>query len=510
MERVAERIAASDIAKAAVLAASGVWVGIWLWFSRESMLDDALIHLRVADDLRRGVIDSGSSSPLWVGLLAAVSSVLKSPLVPKVLSILAYLGFLALVLARARTATRASKVALIVLLIGSISPLGIRWLTDGMETSLVALATGGLAFVAVGEATRARCSAGRYSALVAFGLLLTTLRVVEGCFLIAFATLFFVVARLQEERNLGLGRATAIALNRSHLLLGALAGVIVDRAVYGTILPDTAVAKNHGSALWDSAYLVAHTIGSSISFGLALCLAYAVSSAFLLHRISTSGQRAWAALALISLVPVGLLVIVTSGEGIQGIRHLSWLFVFPTVANTLLLDRMPDRTSHPLPALAGARWALAILAVIVISWAIEGPIAVRVADAHTQTFRRMSSMHLQRLQNRNGIAYDVGFIWYFSHGRICDADGLINGHAFAALSPKARLKRCLARPTDFLFVDDAQLAELQRASRHKFTGWTVCARFRFDNVATTDAHLLVVPSRLATTLCPHSRAVVKS
>ena len=141
-----------------------------LWYSRFHMLDDALIHLRLAElFLQHGFFttdgsahDFGTSSPVFVLLAAAVHGLVETDFTTKFLSIVFYVALVG-GLARPRPAraggpARAAWLAVAVL---AMSPIGVRWLTDGMETSLVAglALLLGLAAAAGGRARR--CPDGR-------------------------------------------------------------------------------------------------------------------------------------------------------------------------------------------------------------------------------------------------------------------------------------------------------------------------------------------------------------
>jgi hypothetical protein len=124
------------------------FVFVEIYFTKNHFLDDAFIHLRIAENL----IDNGfysfnglsedfsTSSPLYTGLLAALSSVHRTPYLPKIVNLVVYFIVLS-VLIRAVTRSRENKqlALLFTSLILLSSPFGIRWLTDGMETGLVVL-----------------------------------------------------------------------------------------------------------------------------------------------------------------------------------------------------------------------------------------------------------------------------------------------------------------------------------------------------------------------------------
>jgi hypothetical protein len=147
-----------------LVAAVVVWLSYWLYATRLAMLDDALIHLRYASNLRNvhfitydGVNPTfGTSSLLYVAILAFLRGFTASPLLPKILSDVAYvclIGFV-LVLIYRLGASLPARIVCVGLLASLISPMGLRWLTDGMETSLVVLAVGLLALLAHREMQR--------------------------------------------------------------------------------------------------------------------------------------------------------------------------------------------------------------------------------------------------------------------------------------------------------------------------------------------------------------------
>jgi hypothetical protein len=76
-----------------------IWVGSWIYFSRYAMLDDALIHLRYASFLQKlhfvtydGVHPTyGTSSVLYLSILALLRKVTTTALLPKAISTVCYL-----------------------------------------------------------------------------------------------------------------------------------------------------------------------------------------------------------------------------------------------------------------------------------------------------------------------------------------------------------------------------------------------------------------------------------
>ena len=132
------------------------WIAGWIWFARYHLLDDALIHLRFADFLWRhgeltfdGVSSSyGTSSLLYVLILTPFRAVTDSPLLVKIVSSVFYVALLALVVAQAARTGGVQRALWASTALALASPMGVRWLTDGMETSLVALTSVALPLIA--------------------------------------------------------------------------------------------------------------------------------------------------------------------------------------------------------------------------------------------------------------------------------------------------------------------------------------------------------------------------
>jgi hypothetical protein len=122
------------------------WLSFMLYYTRFAMLDDALIHLRYATFLHRlhfitfdGVHHSfGTSSLLYVTMLAVLCGVTSSVMLAKLVSVIFYCGVAGLIGWQLRSVQRASMGRRLFggLLFIMLSAMSIRWLTDGMETSL--------------------------------------------------------------------------------------------------------------------------------------------------------------------------------------------------------------------------------------------------------------------------------------------------------------------------------------------------------------------------------------
>ena len=91
----------------AVLGALSLYLAAMLWYARFHLLDDALIHLRLAELLlTHGFVTAngqaasfGTSSPVFLLLTAGLHVAIESDLTTKAISVVAYLAFIAGLLA---------------------------------------------------------------------------------------------------------------------------------------------------------------------------------------------------------------------------------------------------------------------------------------------------------------------------------------------------------------------------------------------------------------------------
>ncbi|HEV7518629.1 MAG TPA: hypothetical protein VGR07_20225, partial [Thermoanaerobaculia bacterium] len=299
-----------ELAGLAILSA---WVGAWIWLGRYALLDDALIHLRFAHLLLRtgflsfdGVTPSyGSSSPLFVGLLAVLAALDRGPLLSKLVSVVFYLLLLAITCVRAaRSARHRPLWLLLVITLGS--PMALRWLTDGMETSLTAALAAILALVALER------NPGRSNPLwlLGFGAVLALTRV-ELCLGIFFAVL--------GAAPLLAGRHLARHLARRHLplALGGLASLALLVALFGHVLPDTALAKQAAPSTYaEAAMQVGRSTAASLTLGFGLALLWLAT---LLWGLLESDARGRSALALGNLLlPSTIAIIAWRGQILHG------------------------------------------------------------------------------------------------------------------------------------------------------------------------------------------------
>jgi hypothetical protein len=477
----------------------GAWLAGWMYLSWAAIQDDALIHLRYADNLflyhfvtYDGVHgDYGASSLLYVALLAVLRGLTASPNLPRAVSSivhgllfagLAY-GFVVRLPRQARVA-RFAGVALLILL---VAPSAVRWLDDGMETGIVVSLVSVLAWLIHEQRYALDEAGGAWSGLI-------------------LAPLAFLAVMLRTELGLlcgfgfvilAFGRARSLR-NGLPLVLGAGLALSLIVATMHVLLPDTAIAKSHGLSHWfNPLHDAAVTLGGAMSFGLGMLAFWLLT---LLLVVAHRGRLEMSTAIANAFFPVVLALASLRGQEIQGVRYFAWTFFFPVVWNILELARVPE--AGVAERWTGSRSALLVglfLTLLAAAMPFETQTMYRVLTHRSETMRAFEAQHLDVLQERRGVASDIGYIGYFSGAEICDLAGLVNGRPAARLSSAERNQACVRTNPEFLFVNVSQLGPLQRLA--DFSGWQVCGRYDFTNVRTLDSHYLVVRPAIAEEVC---------
>lgn len=485
-----------------VLPLLGLWLAGWIFLSWAAIQDDALIHLRYADNLFRthlitydGVHPSyGASSLLYVHLLAFLRGFIASPSLPRgVSSFMHVLLFLvtAFILLKfiPRESSRARLLSLIFLFI-LVVPSAVRWLDDGMETGFALCFVAVLCVLAFQQSRRRATTSLQYLSLTVLAFFLVLLRT-EMSFL---CCIVFVVLAWKQIFSSGhpASRWLNAILRSSHVLLGSLLAMafIVWRMHH--LLPDTALAKSTGIPSVGAFFAAATVLGGAMTFGAGFLLFWLLTLFLLVRARGLSVPT-----LLVNLVfPAVLTLSALRGQEIQGARYLVWTYFFSTLWNILELgsadsDRSPVNQSYPL--------IYGLLAVFLLTLPFECKIMYRVLTTRARTMKVFEGQHLDVLAGKHGIASDVGYIGYFSQANICDMAGLVNGRAAASLSKNARLTACAATHPDFVFVNPGQLKTMARFLPMK--GWQVCTHYDFGNARGPDTHYLLLPPSTAAETC---------
>jgi hypothetical protein len=488
-----------------------VWLASWLWLTRYYQLDDAFITLKYACNLAThrfltfdGLSETyGASSLLYVFLVAHLLPIIPTPETTKVLSVVSYVTLCILIIYQVlRDRQRSNALLWWILLVVLVSPMGVRWLSDGMETSLAALVAFGLAMIARLEAKRPP-SIQRYPLLVAFGGMTELLRP-EFAILIAAATIAIIVGdwggRVRAP-GAGLTALPRVAMARGHLMVGAILAISTSYYTLGQLLPDTAVAKAQGFAV-SLARLKSFepVFGGSLFFGMGLLILWAFSGLQVL-RFCKSAERL-GALAVNLGFPILAVTGWLRGQNMQ-IRYFTPSLIFACAWN--LRESIPLLTRR-LARLAPYRWAF--VALIALEFCFEGQIAFRICNSSAHAIAKMQSEHLYGLAGENGVAGDIGMISYFSGGRVCDLGGLVEGHAWALSSLGNRLQVCAGKDPKFAYLDDDQIMAFSKL--YPLGRMRKCYQYSLGNMSGVDTHYLFVSQSLAARVCGIKEVNVQS
>jgi hypothetical protein len=449
--------------------------------ARRFLLDDALIHVRSADLLLQAGFPTADgatrsfadSSPLFLLLTAAGLALGGSFYVTKILSLAAFGGLVAALIAAAWRERHPQAQAIVVaMLVLVLSPFGVKWLTDGMETGLAVLLA--LMLAATLDSERHRPVAAGMIALLC---------VLVRPELVALVAVTVVGQVVRPNRRLAMATA-----------LGGLAAVAALYGVFGSLWSDAAVAKlRYGYSLMEFLELLASVAAGAGLLGVGLTLVWLGLVAI---TIRAAGRRDPALLlGELSLLPV-LVAIAVRGQAVEGIRPLLPFLAFSLACGVALVRRWvpasPMRMRVLLPLAAGA----------VGLWVVDAFAFERIVRVQTQSMEAMRTRDWSVLRGHTGVAWDVGYLAYFTKAPVCDAQGLINGPAFARLSLPERLRHC-AEVADFAFVDPPRFHILTTAL--DMSGWRVCGRFDFAHRrGPVNVYLIVAPQLAHEPFCPAS------
>ena len=496
----------------------GLWLATWILLSWAGVQDDAFIHLRYADNLFRthlitydGVHPNyGASSLLYVYLLAFLRAFTASPNLPRVVSSCAHLllaaGLLVLFFRSIPRDSSLARLLGLVLLFILVSPSAVRWLDDGMETGLALCFVAALCWVTFRQSTRSTVTRAQYLALVAFGFFAVLLRT-ELILLCGLAFAILTWKRLfvseQSERS---NRRFRVLLGGSHLLLGGLLALAFIRLKMHFFLPDTALAKSDGVANWYvTLYVTGKIFAGALSFGAGMFLLWLLTIFLTLRAGRFSITTLFANLAFPALFALAA----SRGQQIQGTRYFAWTLFFSILWNIFELRGVPP--GHRLQT-QNNTLAFCFLALLLLALPFESRMLYRMLRDRTALLKQFEGDHFESLQGKRGVAFDIGYLGYFSRADICDLAGLVNGRDKARQTTQERLAGCFASHPDFIFVDMGGIgyAANYLPAKLPIKDWQICSRYDFKTVNQNDPHYLIVPRSVAPEVCKNVANTIPS
>lgn len=485
-----------------ILPILGFWLVAWIFFSWAAIQDDALIHLRYADNLFRthfitydGLHPSyGASSLLYVHVLALLSGLIASPSLPRGLSSFMHVSLFlitSVILVRfiPRESVRTRLLGLVLLFI-LVSPSAVRWLDDGMETGFALCFVALLCILAFRQSRRNTTTPLQYLVFVVLAFFTVLLRT-ELALLCGVIFAMLVWKQIFNCDHTPQQWAAAI-LRLSHVLVGCVLALLFIVVTMHSLLPDTALAKS-GTASFAAFHNAATVIVGALTFGVGLLLLWLLTIFFLLR----AGRFSVPTLFANAVFPAVLLLAAVRGQEIQGARYLVWAYFFSVLWNLLELGSVD--LNHPDGKRPSSSLVYAFILLLLIALPFECRIMGRVLSTRAQTMKIFEGQHLEVLEGKQGIASDVGYIGYFSKANICDTAGLVDGRAFARLTSVQRLAACAAMHPDFVFGNLGQVRAVTNVAQGE--DWQVCTHYNFGNVRTLDTHYLLLPGATAAQTC---------
>jgi hypothetical protein len=374
--------------------------------------------------------------------------------------------------------------------------MGIRWLSDGMESGMTAVAAIALGFLSSrisGDLSTSKALPSWLYLAVGFG---TVLLRIEFLYAVAIVTAAWTLrmairfARSSPDEAPPLNRAACVWL----LASGALLAALVEWQTFGHLLPDTAIAKAASglpivslSSLFGFAAAVGRAHLGSSFFGVATPVALALSGIALL---STTREKAFA-IVVNTGVPLFFLLVFLRQQAVQGYRYFISVEFFVLAFNLYSLEAEPGKNAEPVEV--RRKWPIVVIVCILLAWISYdlGKLKL-ITDGRAAGWETFASMRPGFLKARRGVAWDVGMVGFFTDGYILDPNGLVNGRKAATLSPEGRRSAiCKRSDIEFVFANSGQLDQISQCLN--LSGWRELGRFDFPNFnGLPDTHLLLV------------------
>ncbi len=357
-------------------------------WSRRWVVDDGYIHLRVVDQLLHGnglVYNAGerveaTTSPLWVLTLAAAKSVFRNASLPWLavgLGLAASVAGLAMAQLGAAALVRRRGAGGLLLPVGAlvVAALPPFWdyATSGLETGLTFAWLGGCFWLVAHRATRGDTS--RRAALG--GALLIGLGYVIRPDLLLFTVAFLVCLLTCEWQRDGRRRLAIVAAAAAV----PLAYQVFRMGYYALLVPNTAIAKEAGTAQWSRGWTYFENLVGPYWLWLPLVGLGGLIAWRLATDATESGRRRQ--LVVVAAVTVaallnGLYYVRVGGDFMHARALLPALFAL-TMPVAVVDVRRPARLRDPA-LLVGS------VAALTAVWAITCGLALRFEDRFVVEF----------------------------------------------------------------------------------------------------------------------------
>ncbi|MBW4038692.1 MAG: hypothetical protein HIU91_07410 [Acidobacteria bacterium] len=495
------------------VAVFAVWLLGWMWVSWPAMQDDAFIHLRYAANLvhdhmisYNGVHqDYGTSSLLYVWLLACLYRPFASPVLPRAVSTFFHLVlFGGLVWGLAKRLRPAPKLAWMfaLLLLGILAtPMSVRWLDDGMETSLTLCMVALAAFLTSKLCHRPEGTWRESAVLFLLGFIATLTRV-EYLLLfgIVSATLFFAPSARPAYTDLSTTNVNRWDSRFLRRCVSPLAGSLIAASIIfftmHSLVPDTAVAKAGGFSGWlGTLDATLSVFESSLSLGALFVIFWLLT---LVAIVAFKRRMTLPILLVNSLFPITICLAAIRGQEVQGVRYFIWTLLYPVLWNTLEW-RWSTPTDAVFPAKLFRLCAYGVALLLLVLQPIESKLLYREFRLRKESLMALRMQHLETLRPLKLVAYDIGYIGYFTGSQVCDMAGLVNGRERALLSAAQRVRICADEDPQLAFLTKSGIGTLNNDLSLK--DWSVCSAYDLANLRSSDVHYLIAAPGVAAEVC---------
>lgn len=389
--------------------------------------DDTFIHLVFARNIATGQGFAfnpgeptyGASSPLWVLLLAASSLITHEFFwTARVMSLLFSICAVISVFAFAYRVTNRFAVSLGAAMAFAIDPHFAKFAFSGMETSLA------ISLVMISLYLHLRGVQGhRSSDCLLGGVLAVATLTRPECILLFGACLMDRLRRPSPKWLLALIRMGVVYL----IIVGSW--WLYAWHTFGTIIPNTAIAKSTTTSAW----LIA---ACKSAFSLLQLVATSYGAILLLFFVGWGGawfikKRTW------SGVPLAAALWCIAWLGIQVFKGVDIVARYVLLASPLLVVAAFEGAGRLWSALPkiGSRWFFFFLSLIVANSVVLTifliyPAAIEFSKGFEAAYIEMGQWLAEHTPPDTTVAVaDIGAIGYFSHRRVFDLGGLVTPEA---------------------------------------------------------------------------------